>query len=79
MIDGCSLRTIICPWSNDWYEYFRLGGYEIIEWLEIKIENNPIRKDILDILRKINVPGEILESSIKIYGYVKTGTYVKYI
>ncbi|WP_028390717.1 DUF6678 family protein [Bacillus cihuensis] len=69
----------ICPWSNDWYEYFRLGEYETIEWLEIKVESEEIKNTVVKILKEINVPGEVLSNTIKVYGYIKEGTFIDYI
>ena len=69
----------ISHWDRDWYYHFRTGGYNPIEWLEIKFENAKIKEELVNILRKIHVPGELSENRIRIYGYVKPGTFIDYI
>ena len=63
----------ISNWDGDWFYHFRLDGYDTIEWLEIKVNNDEIKNDIVRILRKIHVPGEVFKDHIKIYGYKKDG------
>lgn len=70
--------TYISNWDGDWFYHFKLGGYESIEWLEIESNNDELKNDIINILRKIHVPGEILNNSIKVYGYNK-GEFIYYI
>lgn len=70
--------TYISNWDGDWFYHFKLGGYESIEWLEIEANNDEIKNGIINILRKIHVPGEILNNSIKVYGYNK-GEFIYYI
>ena len=69
----------ISMWDVEWYYHFRLGDYKYIEWLEIKADTEELRKDLLDILEKVHVPGKILEDAIRVYGYAGTGSYVDYI
>lgn len=69
----------ISTWDAEWYYHFRLGDYKYIEWLEIKADTEELRKDLLDILQKIHVPGKVLEDVIRVYGYVDTESYVDYI
>ena len=70
-------------WDGDWFYHFKINGdktsFKTIEWLEIKCENEEIKKELVNVLQEIHVPGEILSGSIKIYGHVKTGTYIDYI
>jgi len=63
----------ISNWDGDWFYHFRLDGYDTIEWLEIKVNNDEVKNDIVRILRKIHVPGEVFKDHIKIYGYKKDG------
>lgn len=65
-------------WDGEWFCHFKLGGYNTIEWLEIKVDNVAIKNEVINILRKIHVPGEIFENSIKVYGYKKDG-FIDYI
>ncbi|MBE1556851.1 DUF6678 family protein [Sporosarcina limicola] len=69
----------ICEWDNEWYYHFSEDGYETIEWLEIKTEDEMQKNDVIKILRKINVPGEINDNIIKVYGYIKSNEYVDYL
>lgn len=39
-----------------------------IEWLKIDLTDDN-RMIVLDILRKIHVPGEVLNNSVYVYGY----------
>ncbi|WP_353616201.1 DUF6678 family protein [Bacillus sp. AFS053548] len=56
-----------------------MGGYKCIEWLEIKAENEEIRNEVLEILKSIHVPGEVLDGVIRVYGYVEIGTPIDYL
>jgi Family of unknown function (DUF6678) len=69
----------ICNWDGEWFYHFMIDGYKHIEWLEIKVKTEEIRKDILDILKSIHVPGEIFDKVIRVYGYVELGKSVDYI
>jgi hypothetical protein len=71
-------NSYICDWDSDWFYHFKLDGYKTIEWLEIKVVNDDIKNDIVTLLRKIHVAGEILKDSIKVYGYKKDG-FVDYL
>lgn len=37
-----------------------------------------MKNEIINILQKVHVPGEVLNDSIKIYGYIKDG-FIDYI
>lgn len=65
-------------WDSEWFYHFRLEGYNTIEWLEIEVDNEEMKNAVINVLRKIHVPGEILENSIKIYGY-KKDEFIDYI
>lgn len=68
----------ISNWDGEWLYHFKLDGYNTIEWLEIKVDNEDMKNGIANILRKIHVPGEVLKNSIKVYGYKKNG-FIDYI
>jgi len=58
----------ISQWDADWFYHFMIGEYKTIEWLEIQFTSET--KDlIVNKLKEINVPAELLENSVKIYGY----------
>lgn len=71
-------NSYLSNWDGEWFYHFKSGGYNTIEWLEIKVDDEKIKNDILSILRRIHVPGVVLENSIKVYGYSK-GEFVDYI
>ncbi len=74
----CVDNGYISNWDAEWYYHFQLGGYTSIEWLEIKVENSHMKSEIVNILKNIHVPGEVLENSIKVFGYKSNG-FVDYI
>lgn len=67
----------ISSWDMEWFYHFKDGGYKTIEWLEIMLNNEIDRNEIVNKLRVIHVPGEIVGNIIRIYGY-KNG-YVEFI
>lgn len=69
---------LLTNWDSEWVNHFQLREYNKIEWLEIKVNSEEMKNDIIHILRKIHVPGEVLDDSIKIYGYTKDG-FIDYI
>jgi hypothetical protein len=58
----------ISNWDVEWYYHFMIGGYKTIEWLEIELTQET-KESVLNELKKIHVPAEVLESSVKVYGY----------
>ncbi|MFF2879487.1 DUF6678 family protein [Gottfriedia sp. NPDC057991] len=60
----------ISTWDGEWFYHFRIGGYKCIEWLEIKVETQEIRKGVLNILKNIHVSGDVFDNVIRVYGYV---------
>ena len=66
----------VSGWDADWYYHFRVGGYDTIEWVEIRPDNPSHRPEILEVLRRIGVPGRVDEVSITVYGYVPHGQSV---
>ena len=69
----------LSPWNGDWFYHFREGGFNSIEWVELKIDSTAQYEIILGILKQINLPGSKSESAFKIYGYVPMSQYVEYI
>ena len=59
----------ISCWSNEW-ELFssQFPWWKDLEWLQIQLsdENRPF---VLDILKRIHVPGEIQDNIVTVYGY----------
>jgi hypothetical protein len=69
----------VSPWDGEWFYHFRAGGYESIEWAEIRITTRKQDIAVFDALKQIHLPGERIEGGFRIYGYVPDGTPVRYI
>lgn len=74
----------ISDWDSDWFYHFKLennkvtqDAYKSIEWVEIRTDNG--REQIIDVIRKIHLPGEIRDNSIIIYGYNTKNKYIGFI
>lgn len=67
----------LSPWDGDWFYHFREGGFDSIEWVELKIDSTAQYEIVLGILKQINLPGSKSESGFKIYGYVPMSQYVE--
>lgn len=59
------------PWDGEWFYHFRTGGYEAIEWVEIKVDSPEQEHAVLNALRSIHVPGNRTEVGFKVYGYAR--------
>ncbi|PEB61268.1 hypothetical protein COM86_25130 [Priestia megaterium] len=87
-MNDCSINTIwrtqdvktkyISDWDGDWFYHFK-DSYKNIEWLEIKVENLEEKNQVINTLRKINVPGEAKDDVIKVYGYVQNNNFIDYL
>jgi hypothetical protein len=69
----------ISQWDGDWFDHFRIGGYETIEWVEIKIISDEQNAAVLNVLRTIHVPGEKIAKGYRVYGYLPPGTTIDHI
>ena len=58
----------ISQWDGDWFYHFASGSYKNIEWLEIQFTSET-KELIINKLKEIKVPAELLENSVKIFGY----------
>lgn len=74
----CWSNGFISEWDREWHFHFRLGGYEDIEWFEIRFDSEPQSKTMNAILAKVHVPVETIESGVRVYGYVQPGQFVEY-
>ena len=78
-------RTKVIPsgfisnWDGEWFYHFSDGGYEDIEWVEIKITNQEQRKLVLAALQRIHVPGCETKNGFKVLGYASSGTSIEYL
>jgi hypothetical protein len=69
----------VSEWDREWFYHFRLDGYRTIEWVEIKAETVEEELAILEILKKIHVPGTKTENGFKVLGYSAPGVAIEYL
>jgi len=69
----------IPEWDGEWFHHFRTGGYESIEWVEIKVTSADQDKAVLAALRSIHVPGERTKHGYRVFGYTEPGKSVGYL
>lgn len=75
----CLENGYLAPWDGEWFYHFSEGGYDWIEWVEIKTENAEEESVVLAELKKIHVPGHRTEHVFKVYGYLKEGQSINFI
>lgn len=68
----------ISEWDREWLYHFKIGGYETIEWLEIRHASLEQKEKILMELSSIHVPLEIKEKTVKVYGFVLPGVFIEH-
>jgi hypothetical protein len=69
----------VSAWDGEWFYHFSEGGYDSIEWLEVRVVSQEQSTAVLEALTTIHVPGERIEGGFRIYGYVPTGKFVEYL
>ena len=69
----------LSEWDGEWYYHFREGGYECIEWLEIRVMSPEQDTAVLAALRAIHVPGHRTADGFRINGYANSGNGIDYI
>lgn len=75
----CLTNGYISSWDGEWFYHFSQGGFEDIEWVEIKVGSAEQYSLVLAALRDIHVPGATTEHGFKVFGYVMEGTCIEYI
>ena len=75
----CVENGYVSDWDADWLEHLPLCGYEIIEWLEIKVASDDQAAAVLNVLRSVHLPGEKIAGGYRVYGYLSPGAAVDYI
>ena len=68
----------VSEWDGDWFYHF-YGGYERIEWVELRIVTPEQREMVRDCLRTVHVPGIETDDGFRVFGWVKSGEQVGYI
>src|SRR5205085_1690307 len=69
----------VSEWDGEWFYHFKCGGYQDIEWAEIKVTAEAQKGQVLEELKRIHVPGHETENGFRIYGYVESNHSVEYI
>jgi hypothetical protein len=69
----------ISEWDGEWFYHFSIGGYESTEYLEISFHNDREKMELLQLLRKIHVPGKIKEHSIFVFGCIEISEAIDYL
>ena len=65
-------------WDGEWFYHFRNGGYDPIEWVQIKVTSPKQDLAVLRALKSIHVPGEKTEHGYRVFGYAEPGKAVDY-
>ncbi len=69
----------VSEWDGEWFYHFSVGGYGTIEWVELAIAGERQRSAVLEVLRRIHVPGEETQNGFKVFGYARPGQGVEYL
>jgi hypothetical protein len=69
----------VSSWDGEWYYHFRDGGFKSIEWVEIYIQSAEQDIAVLELLRRIHVPGHKIEQGYRIYGCLPDKVAVDYL
>ena len=69
----------VSPWDGEWFYHFREGGYDSIEWVEIRVISPAQNAAVLASLREVHLPGHRIEQGFRVYGYARDGASVDYI
>lgn len=75
----CVTNGHVSNWDGEWFYHFSEGGFNDIEWVEIKIESKEQMSVVLSALRQIHVPGKLTSQGVKVYGYVEEGVAIDYL
>jgi len=65
-------------WESEWFYHFKDGGYDDLEWVEIRaatVEQNPL---LHAALRTIHLPGIKTDVGFKVFGHVLEGALCEY-
>ena len=72
----CIANGHISDWDGEWYYHFLAGGYDDVEWFELRgnaLRSSEILKDIVE----IGFVGDLNDGTLRLYGYAKNGTPAK--
>ena len=68
----------ISDWDGEWFYRFRGDGYESILWVEMLMESDEQRRQILTELIRIGLPGHERDGNLIVLGYSESGQSVEY-
>jgi len=74
----CWENGYISEWDKEWFYHFSLGGYELIEWVEIHIESKEQKEKVLSELVRVHVPTEEMSEGFRVYGYIQLGQSIEF-
>ena len=69
----------VSNWDREWFYHFREGGYDTIEWVEIATSSSDQHRAVLEVLRRVHVPGEETETGFRVFGYAQAGQAIDYL
>jgi hypothetical protein len=69
----------VSSWDDEWFYHFKDGGYDDIEWAEIKVASPEQSVAVLIALKAIHLPGERTDAGFKIYGHLPVGKVCGYL
>ena len=69
----------VSEWDGEWFYHFRAGGYESIEWVDIRIDSPAQEEAVRSELKKIHVPGCKTEEGFRVFGYQAAGVALQYL
>jgi len=63
----------ISNWDGELHYHFSEGGFKELKWVEIRIDNEEQR---VEVLKFINLPSSETEHGFNVFGYVNKGEVV---
>ena len=66
-------------WDSEWFYHFKDGGYEDLEWLEIRAATAEQAPMLHAALRSTHVPGIKTDVGFKVFGHLPKGMPCEYL
>jgi hypothetical protein len=66
-------------WDDEWFYHWLHGGWEWMEWVELRVHTPQQRDALRAILKQLRFAGEETADGFRIYGYIRTGQAVNYV
>ena len=74
----CWENGYISKIEGDWFYYFRKGGYEYIEWVEIYVHSKEQKNQVISELTRMHLPTKEITNGFRVYGYIQLGEPIEY-